>query len=59
VPRDNSMSHVFRQSDSLLVNEEIIRQGYGHAYTKYPSDPARMEKFRAAGWEARENKRGL
>lgn len=46
------MSHVFRQSDSLLVNEEIIRQGYGHAYTKYPSDPAMMEKFRAAGWEA-------
>jgi len=34
---------VFRRSDNLLVNKEIIRQGYGHAYTKYPFDPARME----------------
>jgi hypothetical protein len=33
--------------------------GYGHAYTKYPFDPPRMEEFRAAGREARQIKRGL
>jgi micrococcal nuclease len=53
------LAYVFRQSDGLLVNKEIIRQGYGHAYLKYPFDPARMEEFRAAGREARENQRGL
>jgi endonuclease YncB( thermonuclease family) len=42
------LAYVFRQTDNLLVNKEIIRQGYGHAYTKYPFDPARMEEFRAA-----------
>jgi micrococcal nuclease len=52
------LAYVFRQSGGLLVNKEIIRQGYGHAYTKYPFDPARMEEFRAAEWEARENRRG-
>jgi hypothetical protein len=59
VPYDSSLAHVFRQSDNLLVNKEIIRQGYGYAYTKYPFDPARMEECRAAEREARENKRGL
>jgi endonuclease YncB( thermonuclease family) len=43
----------------LLANQEIIRQGYGHAFTKYPFDPARMEEFRAAEREARQNQRGL
>ena len=38
---------------------EIIRQGYGGAYLKYPFDPARMEEFRAAEREAREHQRGL
>jgi Staphylococcal nuclease homologue len=38
---------------------EIIRQGYGHAYTKYPFKQAYMERFRAAEKEAREAKRGL
>jgi len=27
------LAYVFRQSDNLLVNKEIIRQGYGHTYT--------------------------
>lgn len=27
------VAYVFRVSDNLLVNKEIIRQGYGHAYT--------------------------
>jgi endonuclease YncB( thermonuclease family) len=50
------LAFVFRQSDNLLVNKEIIRQGYGHAYTKHPFDPARMEEFRAAEQEARQDR---
>jgi micrococcal nuclease len=53
------LAYVFRRSDNLLVNKEIIRRGYGHAYLKYPFDPARMEEFRTAEREAREHKLGL
>ena len=53
------LAYVFRQSDNLLLNKEIIRQGYGHAYTKYYFDPGRMDEFRAAERSAREQKRGL
>ena len=60
--RDNYgrlLAYVFRQSDNLLINKEIIRQCYGHAYTKYPFDLGRMEEFRAAERSAREQKLGL
>ncbi len=53
------LAYVFRQSDNLLANEEIIRQGYGHAYTKYPFDPAKMEQFREAERTDRTEQRGL
>jgi micrococcal nuclease len=53
------LAYVFRQSDNLLVNKEIIRRGYWHAYTKYPFDPSRMDEFRAAERQAREHKLGL
>lgn len=43
--------------DGKLLNAEIIRQGYGHAYVQYPF--ARMEAFRALEKEAREKRRGL
>jgi hypothetical protein len=43
--------------DGRLLNLEIIEEGYGHAYTKYPF--ARMEEFRAAERYAREADRGL
>jgi hypothetical protein len=39
----------------LRLNKETSRQGYGHAYTKYPFDPARMMVFRSAEREARQN----
>ena len=39
------LAYVFRESDNLLVNKEIIRQGYGHAYTKYPIRPG-------SGWRS-------
>ena len=33
-----TLAFVYRAPDGLFVNLEIIRQGYGHAYTKYPFD---------------------
>ncbi len=43
--------------DGKLLNAEIIAQGYGHAYTRFPF--SRMEEFRALEREARERNRGL
>lgn len=43
----------------VCVNEEIIRQGYGQALTRYPFDDARKAEFRRLNQEAREAKRGL
>jgi micrococcal nuclease len=43
--------------DGRLLNAEIIAQGYGFAYLKYPFD--RMEEFRRLEREAREKERGL
>ena len=44
-------------TDGTFVNAEIIKQGYGHAYTKYPFKY--LEEFRQYEREARENKIGL
>ena len=41
----------------IFLNAEIIRQGYGHAYTRYPFKYA--DEFRALEQEARANNRGL
>jgi len=43
--------------DGTLLNAEIIRQGYGHAYLRYPF--AKMEEFRALEREARDRGLGL
>lgn len=43
--------------DGMLLNSEIIKQGYGHTYTRFPF--AKMEEFRALEREAREAGRGL
>ena len=43
--------------DGTFLNAEIIKQGYGFAYTKYPFKY--MEDFRQYEREARENKREL
>jgi len=40
-----------------LLNAEIIRQGYGFSYRKYPT--SRLEEFNRLEKEARENQRGL
>lgn len=43
--------------DNTLVQAEIIKQGYGFAYTSFPFD--KSEEFRAYQKEARNNNRGL
>lgn len=43
--------------DGTLVNAEIIKQGYGHAYVKYPF--SKMEEFRSYERRAREKGLGL
>jgi micrococcal nuclease len=43
--------------DGTLLNAEIIKQGYGFAYTKYPFKY--LDNFRRYEKEARENRRGL
>ena len=43
--------------DGAFLNAEIIKQGYGFAYTKYPFKF--LEEFRKYEREARENKKGL
>lgn len=43
--------------DGVLLNSEIIAEGYGFAYTKYPF--AKMEEFRAIERAAREQRKGL
>jgi micrococcal nuclease len=50
------LAYVYLQ-DGTFLNAEIIRQGYGNAYTKYPF--AHMEEFRRYEREARESQRGL
>jgi micrococcal nuclease len=43
-------------SDGTFLNAEIIKQGYGFAYTKYPFKY--LEEFRQYERKARENKSG-
>jgi micrococcal nuclease len=51
-----TLAYVFLE-DGTLLNAEIIQQGYGFAYTRFPF--ARMEEFRRLEREAREQRRGL
>jgi len=43
--------------DGTFLNAEIVRQGYGFAYTRFPFKY--LDEFREYEKEARENKRGL
>jgi len=43
--------------DGTFLNAEIIKQGYGHAYTKYPYKY--INDFRRYEREARLRRRGL
>jgi micrococcal nuclease len=53
---DRTLAYVFLE-DGTLVNGEIIRQGYGFAYTRFPF--RYLDRFRSLEREAREAKRGL
>lgn len=51
-----TLAYVYLEG-GMFVNLEIVRQGYGFAYTKYPFKY--MEEFREAERQARESNRGL
>ena len=53
---DRLLAYVYLLNGTFL-NAEIIKQGYGFAYTKYPFKY--IEEFRQYEREAKENKRGL
>jgi micrococcal nuclease len=52
-----TLAYLYRAPDGLFVNLEIVRQGYGHAYTKYPFKY--LELFHRHERAAREAGRGL
>jgi micrococcal nuclease len=51
------LAYLYRAPDGLFVNLEIVRQGYGHAYTQFPFK--HMELFRYYEQRAREAGKGL
>mgnify|MGYP001615920286 CR=1 FL=1 len=51
------LAYLYRAPDGLFVNLEIVRQGYGHAYTAFPFQ--HIELFRAYERRAREASKGL
>ena len=51
------LAYLYRAPDGLFVNLEIVRQGYGHAYTRFPFKY--MELFRYYGNQARTAGKGL
>ena len=50
------LAYVYLMNGTFL-NAEIIKQGYGHAYTRFPFK--HMEQFKQYEKEAQEAKRGL
>jgi micrococcal nuclease len=52
-----TLGYVYRIPDDFFLNAEIIKQGYGHAYTPFPFKY--LDQFRQYEREARENKKGL
>ena len=53
---DRLLAYVYLE-DGTFLNAEIIKQGYGFAYTRFPFKY--LEEFRRYQKEARENNRGL
>ena len=51
-----TLAYVFLE-DGTFLNAEIIKQGYGHADTRFPFKY--MDRFRRYEREAREQGRGL
>jgi len=53
---NRTLAYVYLENGTFL-NAELIKQGYGHAYTRYSFKY--LEQFRKYEKEAREKKRGL
>jgi len=51
-----TLAYVFLE-DGTFLNAEIVKQGYGHAYTRFPF--TYLDEFRQYEREARERRRGL
>jgi len=51
-----TLAYVFLE-DGTFLNAEIVKQGYGHAYTRFPFKY--LDEFRRYEREAREQKKGL
>ncbi len=51
------LTYVYRAPDGLFVNAEIIRQGYGHAYVRFPFKY--LDQFRQIERFARQAGKGL
>lgn len=51
------LAYLYRAPDGLFVNLEIVRQGYGHAYTLFPFK--HLETFRYYELRARDAEKGL
>ncbi len=55
---DRLLAYVYRASDGLFVNAEIVRRGYAYVST-IPPNVEHAEQFRRLAAEAREENRGL
>jgi micrococcal nuclease len=55
---DRTLAYVYRASDGLFVNAELVRRGYAQAYT-VPPNVAHADEFVALQRQAREANRGL
>jgi len=52
-----TLAYVYRVPDDFFLNAEIIKKGYGFAYTRFPFKY--QEEFKGYENEARANKKGL
>jgi len=52
-----TLAYVYADGKKYFLNAEIIKQGYGFAYTRFPFKY--LEEFRGYEREARESGRGL
>jgi micrococcal nuclease len=52
-----TLAYAYRESDGLFVNAEILKEGYGFAYTRFPFKYT--EEFRRLEREARDAGTGL
>lgn len=57
-PYDRLLAYVYRISDNMFINLELVRQGYAHVLTIKPN-VAYVDQFVAAARDAKVHNRGL